>query len=62
MTRETLMRPNDVAKMFGVSRGTIWNWVKNKSTFPKPQKLSANITVWKESELQTYMDKYAFVS
>lgn len=60
--RDNLLRPQQVADMFGVSRATIWNWLKTKPLFPKPKKLSPKITTWKESELQAYMDNHAFVA
>lgn len=44
----------DVAKRYGVSRPTIWRWVKNNSAFPAPIQLSPGTTRWKLSDLQTY--------
>ncbi|HSF91946.1 MAG TPA: helix-turn-helix domain-containing protein [Paracoccaceae bacterium] len=44
----------DVAKRYGVSRPTIWRWVKNNAAFPKPKQLSPGTTRWKLSDLQTY--------
>ena len=48
----------------GVSRATIWNWVNPKSRhhrpdFPKPIKLSENITGWLSSEIEEYLNKLA---
>ena len=47
----TVLRVNDTARVMGVSRATIWNWANPKSRhhrpdFPKPIKLSENITGW----------------
>ena len=39
--------------MVGVSDKTIWTWIK-QGEFPKPIKLG-NITVWKLSEVQDWM-------
>ena len=48
-----------VAEMFSVSKATIWNWTKNIDIFPKPSKLSSNVTIWKLRDLNRYMD-YVF--
>ena len=60
----TILRADDTARALGVSRATIWNWVNPKSRhyrpdFPKPLKLSANITGWLSSEIEEYLNKLA---
>lgn len=40
--------------LIGVSDKTIWQWVKN-GKFPPPIKLSSNVTVWRASDVQTWM-------
>ena len=60
----TVLRVNDTARVMGVSRATIWNWANPKSRhfrpdFPKPIKLSANITGWLASEIDDYIGKLA---
>ena len=60
----TVLRVNDTARVMGVSRATIWNWVNPKSRhyrpdFPKPIKLSENITGWLSSEIEDYIGKLA---
>ena len=60
----TVLRVNDTARVMGVSRATIWNWANPKSRhyrpdFPKPIKLSANITGWLSSEIEEYLNKLA---
>lgn len=62
--KNTVLRVNDVASVLGVSRATVWNWVNPKSRhyrpdFPKPIKLSANITGWISSEIEEYLNKLA---
>lgn len=62
--KNTVLRVNDVASVLGVSRATIWNWANPKSghyrpDFPKPIKLSANITGWISSEIEEYIGKLA---
>lgn len=60
----TVLRADDTARALGVSRATIWNWANPKSRhfrpdFPKPIKLSANITGWLASEIDDYIGKLA---
>lgn len=40
--------------MIGVSDKTIWQWVK-RGEFPAPVKLSDSVTVWRLSDVQTWM-------
>ena len=60
----TVLRVNDTARVMGVSRATIWNWVNPKSRhycpdFPRPFKISANATGWLASEIDDYIGKLA---
>lgn len=41
--------------LIGVSDKTIWQWVKN-GTFPTPIKLSPNVTVWRLSEVEAWIN------
>jgi predicted DNA-binding transcriptional regulator AlpA len=43
-------RVEKVAKRYDTSTKSIWRWVK-QGTFPKPYKLSAGVTAWKNSDL-----------
>lgn len=54
--QETLLRVKEVADMFRVSVATIWNWKNSNPSFPKPRRISPNMTVWKLSELHEYID------
>lgn len=42
-----------LAERFGVTRGTIWAWVR-KSDFPKPVRLSAKCTRWPAEAIETW--------
>lgn len=42
-----------LAAHFGVNRATIWGWV-NRNGFPKPVKLSPQMTRWKWSDLEAW--------
>ena len=43
-----------VAKRFGVSRATVWRWVKSVPDFPEPVKLSAGTSRWTEEQLRKF--------
>ena len=43
-------RVNKVAKRYDTTTKSIWRWA-NQGTFPKPYKLTAGVTAWKNSEL-----------
>ena len=40
-----------VCDLTGASRTTIWRWVKDDPSFPKPFRLSAAVTCWDEGEI-----------
>jgi len=42
-----------LAQHFGVNKATIWNWVR-RNGFPKPIKLSPQITRWKLEDVQAW--------
>ena len=47
------LRVNEVAKMIGIGKSTVWLWVK-EGTFCKPIKLSHRVTVWLESDIEKW--------
>ena len=47
--------------LIGVSEKTIWQWVR-QGKFPQPIKLSANVTVWRLSDVQAWLDAKAEAS
>ena len=44
-----------VCDLTGASRPTIWRWVRDDRTFPKPFSLSAGITAWDEAEVIAWL-------
>ena len=48
------LRLPEVAKMIGVSKGTIYNWM-NDGTFPKSISLGPQIVVWLDSDVDKWM-------
>ena len=68
MSTETLTAParvrairlGEVINLTGVSRPTVWRWVKDDRAFPKPFHLSPSITAWDEGEVIAWLkDKKA---
>lgn len=58
--QQTILRAKQVAEKLGVSVSAVWYKQNPKSrhydaAFPKPFKVSANITGWLESEIDTYI-------
>ena len=43
-------RDKDIAKAFGVSRNTVWRWVR-EGRLAEPVRLSPGCTRWPESDL-----------
>lgn len=43
-----------VAARYGVSRPTIWGWLRKDPTFPKPVPLSPGCTRWKLAEIEAW--------
>jgi prophage regulatory protein len=47
------LRDTEAAHRYGISRPTIWRWVKN-GKFPKPIKLSTGSTRWRLADLESW--------
>lgn len=43
-----------LAARFGVSRPTVWRWVKSDPDFPKPVKLSPQCTRWRADQVEAW--------
>lgn len=52
---DKLLRDRDVAEQLGVNRTTVWDMAAGVENFPKPIKLSAKITRWRQSEVQAFI-------
>lgn len=48
------LKDKEVATIVGVSRATIWRWVK-RGTFPVPHELGPNTTAWARDEVDTWL-------
>lgn len=61
---ENIIRVKQVAERLGISAAAVWNKTNPKHRsycpdFPKPFKVSANITGWLESEISAYIEMLA---
>ena len=43
-----------IAERYGVSRKTVWDWLKTYPDFPRPVKLSPGCTRWKLAEIEAW--------
>lgn len=48
-----------VAESLGVSEATIWRWVRETDTFPRPLRLSPGCTRWKQADLDLWLSELA---
>jgi len=53
---EKFIRITGVMEQTGLAKSTIWAWVK-KEQLPKPLKLSSTVTVWKQSDLNRWIEE-----
>jgi len=52
---DKFLRIPQVLELIPIGRSTLWAKIK-KGEFPKPEKLSAKIAVWRESDIQAYIN------
>jgi prophage regulatory protein len=45
------IRVHKICDLTGVSRTTVWRWVRCDPTFPRPFHLSQHVTAWDEAEV-----------
>ena len=44
-----------VCNLLDASKSTVWRWVREDPTFPKPFHLSAQFVVWDENEVLSWL-------
>ena len=52
---QDLYRIKDLTIKLGLSKSTIWKLTREKS-FPQPSKLTDRITVWKDRDIEEWID------
>lgn len=60
MKRKVNAKPERVG-LLPVTEKTLWTWVR-EGKFPKPIRLSGNVTVWRMSEVQAWIDAQADIA
>ncbi len=51
--QQLFFRVADLHAQLGISRATIWAWVK-QGKFPKPIKLGENVTAWPAADVEAW--------
>ncbi|QEY23821.1 helix-turn-helix transcriptional regulator [Neisseria animalis] len=64
MERNEVLRVSEVAKRLSISTAAVWYKTNPKNRrydpeFPRPFKVSPNVTGWLESEINAYIEKLA---
>lgn len=54
--KESYLRLTQVANQLSIGKSTVWYYVK-KEILPKPIKLSARVTVWRSSDIDSFFKK-----
>jgi predicted DNA-binding transcriptional regulator AlpA len=54
--KKAVYQSADIMKMLGISRATVWRWVKN-GTLPKPVKFGTRLNVWKPEQIEDFVAK-----
>lgn len=60
MKRRVSAKPERTG-LLPVTEKTIWTWVR-EGKFPKPLKLSSNVTVWRMSEVEAWIEEQADIA
>ena len=53
LSTSRIMRANELAKLLGVSRVTVWRW-EREGRIPKKRQLGPNVVGWLESEIDEW--------
>jgi len=52
--RSIRIRDKEVAKVLGICKASVWNWVKIRPNFPKPYRDGGRYTYWLRHEVEAY--------
>lgn len=50
-----LVRLKEVTEVTALAKSTVWKYVK-EGKFPKPYKISKQVTVWNSEDVEAWMD------
>lgn len=51
------VRASSLARQLGIHRSTLWRWVKEKPSFPRPLKITEGVTLWSIEEVQAWLQQ-----
>lgn len=54
-----LLTDQEAGEFLGVSRQTVWRWLKEIDGFPRPIQLGPQTTRWRKSDLERYINAKA---
>lgn len=54
MHPKNLLRDKEVAKLLSIGRSTVWLYASN-GVLPKPIKLSPRVSVWRLSDIESFI-------
>lgn len=57
-TLPSYLRDTQIAAMYGISRITVWRWVR-RGILPPPVRLGPGTTRWRWSDIQTHESRIA---
>lgn len=55
-TASPSLRPRQAAAFLGIAESTLWRWVKQRESFPRPISLGLRTTVFKLCDLVAWRD------
>ena len=55
MMVDKLIRVTDIMTKTALAKSTVWLWVSH-GVFPQPIKLSPRVSVWRESDIQKFVE------
>ena len=50
------LRPSEAARALGISRGTLYRWLRTDPTFPRPRHIGRAVTIFDAAELLAWRD------
>ncbi|MBQ7738092.1 MAG: AlpA family phage regulatory protein [Desulfovibrionaceae bacterium] len=53
-TEKQLWRVADLVRILGISKATVWRWLKS-GKLPEPIRLGAKVVVWKKTEIENFI-------
>lgn len=53
------LRPSQAADFLGISRVTVYRWIRERPDFPRPIHLSSRCTVFDQDELSAWRDAHS---